>query len=914
MSLNTNCKLFLCFLCLFFCVNSSFDRQQQSDPEYLRSYRKAESLYNRQSPSETDDSLALAQYIKTIRLHEGARDALLWNSFFRAGILYQTSGDFANAIPYLKNALAVSAEAHIADSLLYLPNLYLGNSYYSVSLLDSAVYHYRIAEQFVVKYPTLEGRERLYNTLGAVNYEAGDYAQSIRYFEKALQVLMLEQPHNTTLLVNYKNNIAASFRQLKQYDKALEMFRDLLKYGSNRNELLHNIGSVYLEKNRPAEAIAWLKKVRYESQMKYNDLSLSYFQMKMYDSSKLYLNKALELNSRNGGRKNIHHAQSLRYLGDLFLLEGKIDSALQQYQRSIIQLVSDYNIVDPQKSPVSFDGQYFVVELFESLLQKAKAFRQRFAASNDQADLIACTDTYKSLYNLVDHVSRNYESEEARFFLQDKKHLTHNEPIDVALQLYRLTNNRRYVEEAFEFDERNKAVILALQVQQHEARLRSSIPPDLLQKETTIKREIQQLNLGQEESSANLDRLRDLQIQLAQLQKRFDEIPAYKQARNVNTIVTVPQLHRLIPKNAGVLSYHVGDSTLVTFFITKDSFSFATSVIDREFIESIHPLYISLQNRFQYNKSVAEKAMMEIYNHVLLPFEKRIVGCEQLMIIPDDELVWVPFQALSNAKGEILIEKHSIIYNYSCSILNELSALPSTSNNRILAMAPFTEKGPLSLPGTTSEIARISGRKAVASAATKQLFLDSAGAYNIIHLATHAYVNDSVPNNSYIRFYPGKGDSAGQNNLYASEIMDASLQATHLVILSACETGSGQLIRGEGLMSLTRAFTYAGCPQVIASLWKADDFSTADIAGGLHTYIAEGLGPAHALQKATLDYVDNDKISRSQKIPAYWAHLRLIGTFDGAVSSNSEMIILVVALVSFVVCLVIYFSRKAPSA
>lgn len=905
MLINTNGKLFLCFLLLLCFVNNSFDRQQQNDPEYKRAYRKAESVYNLQHASDTDDSLALALYLKAIRLHNASPDYMLWNSCYKAGILYQTDGAFADAIPLFRKALSISAEAGIPDSLLYLPNVYLGNSYYSISLLDSAVYHYRIAEQFVLKYPRLEGRERLYNTLGAVNYESGDYLQSARYFEKALQVLTSEQPGNTTLLVNYKNNIAASYRQLKQFDKALRMFRDLLQYGLNTDELMHNIASVYLELDQPREAISWLEKVKSPGQLKYNDLALSYFKLKVYDSARLYLNSALVLNTSNKGRKNVYHAQSLRYLGNLLLIDKKIDSALLKYQESIVQLVPGYNEADPRNNPASFDGQYFVLELFESLLEKAKAFRKRFATSSDKADLIACNETYRSLYILVDQVSRNYESEEARYFLQDKKHLTHNEPIEVALQLYTLTKDEQYLNQAFEFDERNKAVILSLQVQQHQARVKAELPAGLLQKERTIRKEIQQIHLANSHDTLlAADRLRDLQLQLAQTQKQFDDLPAYKRARNLNNIVTVNQLQHRIPVNGAILSYHVGDTSLITFFITKHSFAYARTTIDPRFLASIHPLLIAIQNRFGYDRSALDNSFRDLYDRLLLPFEKQVAEFEQLMIIPDDELVWIPFQLLKNAGGELLIENHSIVYNYSCSILNETSARPVKRDNKILAMAPFTEKGPMSLPGTTEEIMSIKGTKVTSSAATRQFFMDSAGKYDIIHLATHAYVDDSLPDKSFVRFYSG--------NLYASEIMDVPLQNTHLVILSACETGSGQLIRGEGLMSITRAFSFAGCPETIASLWKADDYSTARIASGLHKYMADGVGPVGSLQKATLDYLNNDKVVVSQKTPAYWAHLRLIGTFDNTESSSS--VIIIVSVIGFLgILLTIYFLRRRSS-
>jgi CHAT domain-containing protein len=129
---------------------------------------------------------------------------------------------------------------------------------------------------------------------------------------------------------------------------------------------------------------------------------------------------------------------------------------------------------------------------------------------------------------------------------------------------------------------------------------------------------------------------------------------------------------------------------------------------------------------------------------------------------------------------------------------------------------------------------------------------------------------------SYIAFYPGNNDY----KLYAQEIYDLNLDSLQLIILSACETGSGQLVKGEGLMSLSRAFTYAGCPNIITSLWKAEDKSTAFITGRLHHYLEKKYTKDEALQQAKLDFLHNPAIDPRLKAPNYWAHLIFIGNYE----------------------------------
>ena len=100
------------------------------------------------------------------------------------------------------------------------------------------------------------------------------------------------------------------------------------------------------------------------------------------------------------------------------------------------------------------------------------------------------------------------------------------------------------------------------------------------------------------------------------------------------------------------------------------------------------------------------------------------------------------------------------------------------------------------------------------------------------------------------------------------------------MILSACETGTGKLIKGEGLMSLSRAFAYAGCPDIITSLWKAEDRTTSFITQRLHYYLEKRYSKDMALQQAKLDLLKSNEIDPRYKTPDYWAHLIYIGNYE----------------------------------
>jgi CHAT domain-containing protein len=208
------------------------------------------------------------------------------------------------------------------------------------------------------------------------------------------------------------------------------------------------------------------------------------------------------------------------------------------------------------------------------------------------------------------------------------------------------------------------------------------------------------------------------------------------------------------------------------------------------------------------------------------------------------------------------------------------------------------------LTASAEEVAGIQGKILLNGAAIKNEFVRLVDNYPIIHLATHAVANDENPVASYISFYGRTSDADINHRLYAPEIYNLSLSHVQLVVLSACETGHGQLINGEGMMSLSRAFSYAGCKSTIASLWKADDMATAFISKKLHEYLKKGDDKDIALQKAKLAYLNSAAIEDRFKTPAYWSHLILIGENQAIVQHSwwqaAVILLAIIALLYFI--------------
>jgi CHAT domain-containing protein len=149
--------------------------------------------------------------------------------------------------------------------------------------------------------------------------------------------------------------------------------------------------------------------------------------------------------------------------------------------------------------------------------------------------------------------------------------------------------------------------------------------------------------------------------------------------------------------------------------------------------------------------------------------------------------------------------------------------------------------------------------------------------YRIVHFATHGLLNSEHPELSGILL--SLVDEAGRPQegfLQLHEIYNLNLPAD-LVVLSACQTGLGKEIKGEGLVGLTRGFMYAGAARVAASLWKVDDVATAELMRDFYRgMLGDGLRPASALRAAQV----NMWRQKRWRSPYYWAAFVLQGEWQ----------------------------------
>ncbi|MBS1600726.1 MAG: CHAT domain-containing protein [Bacteroidetes bacterium] len=905
---------FLLLILSLVIISYPYSQEQHQSPEYFSVYKTAEKFYNSARPTTTTDSLALQSYVKTILLLQGKKinDSILFDSYLKAGILQMTAKKDQQALDLFLGSIRTAQSSSLPDSIVFKSYLFAGNSYYNLNNLDSASYCYKKAEDLINIHPSLAESERLYNKSGALYYQTGDYKKSIQYFTKALSVVEKNPSANPYFIVNYKNNIASAMRKLGDYAHAMELYKSLLPYNINKNELLHNIGVTYLNEKNAAEAIHYLNQVSYSNQVKYNDIGEAYLQMRKYDSADYYLNAAVDAYKKTGSRqKNLDYAITLKYMGDVWMGKNNSQKAAEYYQQAIIQADPDFNEPGIEKNPQSFQGLHNSFFLFDALTAKAIALHS-LALRNDTTFYIHAFAAYSSAIKLSRQVEKTFNSDEAKLFLVNNVNAAYKDAIDLAIQLYDLTKNKFYLLKAFDYSENSKASVLLASLRELSLESVPGLPQTLIRDERNLKALIAKLSIQSAEAADSSlsneiqNKITDLEIKLSGLQQKLDENPAYHQLKFDSRDISMDTVQeKIVTDDATLLSFYWLKNKLICFYITKEDDGY-TSIDLNDLQKNILSLQQMLNVEDAHDNRKITDLSTKLFQQLIAPVFEKIKDKKRLLIIPHNEISYIPFEILTDPKtNEILLKNFSISYNYSA---NFFTPGEKTLNETYdaLAMAPFASASSKELlpvlSASRKEIESLKGKILFDSAATKQNFLQFSPDYPVIHLATHAVANDVDPLRSFVEFYGLNGDADTVHRLYEQEIYHLDMKSARLVILSACETGAGHLINGEGIMSLSRAFSYAGCKSVIASLWKADDDATAFISRQLHIYLQQGLRKDKALQKAKLDYLDNDKIDAGRKIPAYWAHLVLIGNAQAIEKKSSGYIwIALIVLILFVI-------------
>ena len=425
--------------------------------------------------------------------------------------------------------------------------------------------------------------------------------------------------------------------------------------------------------------------------------------------------------------------------------------------------------------------------------------------------------------------------------------------------------------DAFYFFEKSRAVLLNDQLKQQKWLNESEII-----QEAQIRKNILALNRDRS-NPANQNRYsqidQDLILQKQELVRLESSIkannPLYYQSFFDTSFISIEDVRRnLLKDHQAVIESFTGDSAVYYLIITQQDIAFKK--IKKEEFESNLTVFIRLlSNPSLLNANYPQflKAGSGLFK---LIFANTKIPAGRIIISQDQQ--YIPFEALvsdNSANPEFLVRDYAVSYAYSCRFLfNDFETKYRGRSKDFIGVAPIKFSTAMNLPalmGSEQSLSNLggyfsSGDDIVAQDATKRNFINQYTKYRIIQLYTHAA--DTSANGEPVIYF---SDSA----LYLSELIREENPAARLIVLSACQTGLGELNKGEGVFSFNRGFAAIGIPAAIATLWSVEGESTYLITELFYKYLSEGHTTDIALQKAKLEFLLS--ASKEKSLPYFWA-------------------------------------------
>jgi len=836
-----------------------------------------------------------AKAIESFTNAVGSRHLLLSGPYNNRGLMLVDQGQYTAALHDFNECLSIREQWPTSDRLLIAETQNnLGLAYRQTGEISRANNCFLAAfDIFQQNGDTLKIAFALEN-LGMIYQLQHDHEHALQYDQQALALERSRPyPDSAELAITFFN-IATVYRDMADYDRALMYYDTAIHYATpdhrNYGEILNGFGNCYEGQRQYHKAIRAYQEAFEAVTGKFDTLHPM--------AATLFYNFANVHLAQRHFPEALHHnrlaQRRLNYAGDL-----------------------------------NFDPVLSMPLVCDALVQESRIRHDSAAQNNNLADLRRARNAseqalraYQAFYKKL-----NYEEKataRAAAFSATETAISTNQ------RLRFRTDSVHYWTESFHHAERTKAFQLYEAMQAAKALNFADIPAADLEQEATLRdREIwlehqkaDALLYGIPRTNAlilDLDRqLAEIKNQYSTLIKRFEnQYPEYKTAKyDLRTLPVRTVQDSVLQPDQSLVEYFVGDSSIFIFLVQKKRYQVREVKKDFPLDEWVikltrHGIYNDpAQTQIGESASIRnyEQAARDLYLKLWAPIDSLLT--RRVIVVPDGVLGYMPFEALFTkekfpddgfADYPYLLHRHVISYDYSATMLREMQEKKHKKQptKSLLGMAPFAldagkvlterrdsvqmqRKGGMRgdslepLEHSREEVNFITkiwgGTPLYGTAATAQAFRATAGQHRLLLLSTHAKASDLVGDYAYLAFgLPGKEQEF--EKFYLRDLYNMTLNAD-LVVLSACETGSGKQQRSEGIISLARAFVYAGAKSLVTTLWRVDDEAAKDIMIEFHNQLWQGKRKDEALWKAKSEYLKSRKGDAS---PRFWAGFIGIG-------------------------------------
>lgn len=573
--------------------------------------------------------------------------------------------------------------------------------------------------------------------------------------------------------------------------------------------------------------------------------------------------------------------------------------------------------------------------IMEVLTEKGAIFKAWYDQERQEEHLELAHRHYELAIQMEEVINRVYTYQSSTLSLVAQSQARHEAMMDLVYEGYQRSGDQNHIAEAFLYMEKSRAVALNRALADDRA-IRSSGDEALFDREQALQAQLadyQRLLFELRMEKADTHQIASVNRELFLLKEAYDQLiaefkeknEAYFQLRHRQQLVSLEELQHSLNEKELFVTYFWGEGSTQLYILavskgqppslTKNNLPSAFDSDLSEFIRRLKDWNFVLNNEGDHQVFEDFVNQSHLFYQLLLPSYLQADQFSRIIVVPDGQLNLLPFDVLltSPQKGPVdyaglnyLIKNSAIQYAFSATIMLDTKGKKLKKGiKNYLGIAPdYTNSQSLSPVANNQQAVEnfkkmLRGKALIADGATSEAFLREAGKFRILHFYGHAKAYPSKPLSSWMAFsgnHPGpiasnepKKENEGllggdevlpeqdlERLLFLFELYKLDLNA-ELTVLSACETGAGKLALGEGVISLARAFRYAGCSSTLMSLWEANDYQ-GEVAFLMESFFShlkrDKMDKDEAIRQAKLSFLEDPKRSGH---PAYWASFVLIG-------------------------------------
>ena len=905
-------------------IAAAYQRQGKYD-EALKLSREALTMHEAANDylgiARTDDTLGnvyyrTGEFEKSLQTFESALDAAkksgdqetLCIVLSSSGQVYWVRGEYDRALEIYKQAIQVAEQ--LGDLMLMASPV--GNTaliYKDQGDLEKALAQLERVAVIFREVGNKAAEAIAYLNLGSLQHVLGNYGKSFESTNLSLKIAREIEDHG--LEAHALGNIALLEWEIGNQDAAVSYIQQGLK-------LSEQLG----EKELVARDLSVL--------------GLIVSSQGDHRSAMKYVKRGADLDRQTGNKKSLH--LRLWDLGDLYATTGDLNEALQSYEEAAgiqesLGLKNQLGFMLTQIGGVHRKkGNLAQAEDFTNrgvaLLREQPSPLRLWEALHNQGLLSAQLGRVEQSTPQLKEAVEILEGLREGVILPEQRSTYFEKRLDVYEDLIAQLVKTKSLEGAFEYIQRSKTRAFLDLLSESKIDPQANLNPSLyLLKRKLVARLVNidtKLKEEQEEEQPDRSLIRRLEKERTEADQEYQKLML--QLRNQNPrlaeiqapqVLTLADAQTLMDEESILLDYFVGKKQSILFAITRDQFRVfplpQAATLNQEVeqlletIQKPNPAFELTEGAHSQYISLASN----LYNQLLKPAEEMWKGKKRVTLATDGPLNNLPFEVLLTSavhSREINFEtlpyfalRHEVNYVPSISslaaIVRHAQPLQAANQKELLAIADPVKGANSSkpvagarilrdwssslveLPNARVEVEKISELYAnenttillgadANEAKIKSLPLND---FRTLHFATHGLIDEERPQFSSIYLNPGTADEDGF--LTMREVFDLKLNSD-LVVLSACKTGLGRNVRGEGVMGLARAFFCAGTSSVVVSLWSVDDSSTAQFMTAFYSARKiRNMSKSAALKMARATMIKDKTYSH----PYYWSPFILIG-------------------------------------